>query len=94
MFDINDYKSLLTYESCLLEKMTRSSFTKKDKWASDVLSLVHNDVCGPMNIGAKGGYFYFITFTDDLSRYRYVYLMEYKFESFEMFKWFYNEVEK
>ena len=36
----------------------------------------------------------FITFTDDLSRYGYVYLMKHKSESFEIFKWFCNEVEK
>ena len=47
-----------------------------------------------MNTSAKGGYQYFITFTDDLSRYGYVYLMRHKSESFEMFKRFHNEVEK
>jgi DUF971 family protein len=45
-------------------------------------------------ICAIGGYIYFITFTDDHSRYDYVYLMKYKFESFERFKEFRNEVEK
>ena len=47
-----------------------------------------------MNISAKSGYYYFITFTDDLSRYRYIYLMKYKSESFKIFKRFHNEVEK
>ena len=47
-----------------------------------------------MNISDRGGYNYFITFTYDLSRYGYVYLMKYKFKLFEMFKWFHNEVEK
>ena len=37
---------------------------------------------------------YFITFTDDLSRYGYVYLMKHKSETFEKFKEFQNEVEK
>ena len=32
------------------------------------------------------GYSYFITFTDDFSRFGYVYLMKHKSESFEMFK--------
>ena len=58
------------------------------------MGLVYFDVCGPMSSSARGGYFYFITFTDDLSRYGYVYLMKHKSESFEMFKLFRNEVKK
>ena len=83
-----------SYESCLLGKMTKSPFTENDERASDVLSLIHTDVCGPMSTCAKRRYSCFITFIDDLSRYEYVYLIKHKFESFEMFKWFHNEVEK
>ncbi|PKI41979.1 hypothetical protein CRG98_037597 [Punica granatum] len=43
---------------------------------------------------ARGGYSYFITFTDDYSRFGYIYLMKYKHESFEKFKEFKAEVEK
>ena len=71
----DNYESLPTCEFCLLEKMTKSPFTEKDERASDVLALIHTDVCGPMSICARGGYSYFITFIDDLSRYGYVYLM-------------------
>src|SRR5688572_26197357 len=45
-----------------------------------------------MSMIAKGGFQYFITYTDDLSRYGYVYLMKHKSESFEKFKEFQNEV--
>ncbi|KAJ9546964.1 hypothetical protein OSB04_019507 [Centaurea solstitialis] len=41
----------------------------------------------------QGGYRYFITFTDDFSRYGYVYLMRHKSESFERFREFQNEVQ-
>ena len=51
------------------------------------------DVCGPMSTQAKGGYEYFITFTDNYSRYGYVYLMRRKSETFEKFKEFRAEVE-
>ena len=54
---------------------------------------MHSDVCGPMSIQARGGYEYFITFTDDYSRFGYVYLMKWKFETFEKFKEFRAEVE-
>ena len=56
--------------------------------ATDLLKIIHTDVCGPMNIEARGGYRYFLTFTDDLSRYGYIYLMKYKSETFEKFKEF------
>jgi hypothetical protein len=36
----------------------------------------------------------FLTFTDELSRYGYVYLMKHKLEMFEKFKEFQNKVEK
>ena len=81
-------------ESCLLNKMTKLPFKRKGEWASDVLGLIYSDVCGPMNIAVREKYYYFITFTGDLFTYRYVYLMKHKSESFEMFKWFHNEVEK
>ena len=58
-----------------------------------MLELVHTDVCGPMSTQAKGGYEYFITFTDDYSRYGYVYLMKRKSEPIEKFKEFRVEVE-
>ena len=74
--------------------MTKSSFKEKDERANDVLGLIHTDVCGPINISTREGYYYFIIFIDDLSRYGYVYLMKHKLESFEMFKRFYSKIEK
>ena len=47
----------------------------------------------PTSVEARGGYRYFLTFTDDLSRYEYIYLMKYKSETFEKFKEFQSEVE-
>ena len=46
-----------------------------------------------MSVEARGGYRYFLTFTDDLRRYGYIYLMEHKSETFEKFKEFQSEVE-
>ena len=86
IFEIGDCESLPTYESYLLGKMTKSPFTEKGERANELLGLVHTDVCGPMSISARGGYVYFITFIDDLSRYGYVYLMKHKSNFFEIFK--------
>ena len=76
-----------------VKKMTKSPFNKQSERASDLLGLIHTDVCGPLRTSARGGYSYFITFTDDFSRYGYVYLMRHKSETFEKFKEFKNEVQ-
>ena len=46
-----------------------------------------------MSTQARRGFNYFITFTDDYSRFGYVYLMKHKSESFDKFKVFKNEVQ-
>ena len=46
-----------------------------------------------MSVEARGAYHYCLTFTDDLSRYGYIYLMKHKSETFEKFKEFQSEVE-
>ena len=75
-------------------KLTKAPFIRHGKTVKDLLELVHTDVCGLMFKNAMGGYSYFITFIDDFSRFRYVYLMKYKSEVFEKFKEFKNEVKK
>ena len=39
-----DCESISIYESYLLGKMTKSSFTKKGERAKDILDLIHTDV--------------------------------------------------
>ncbi|KAL0454911.1 UNVERIFIED_CONTAM: hypothetical protein Slati_0830300 [Sesamum latifolium] len=90
---IDDLDHLPTCESCLKGKMTKKPFVGQTTNANDLLDLVHIDVCGPLSIPARGGFSYFITFTDDHSRYGYVYLMRYKSEAFGRFKEYRLEVE-
>ncbi|KAK8600862.1 hypothetical protein V6N12_050710 [Hibiscus sabdariffa] len=73
--------------------MIKAPFSGKGERASDLLGLIHSDVCGLMNTQARGGFQYFITFTDDFSRYVYIYLMRHKSEALERFKEFKNEVQ-
>jgi Reverse transcriptase (RNA-dependent DNA polymerase)/Integrase core domain len=75
-------------------KMTKAPFIGRGERAGDLLGLIHSDVCGPMSTLARRGFSYFITFTDDYSRYGYVYLMRHKSEAFDKFKEFKTEVEK
>ena len=72
--------------------MTKAPFAGHSERASDLLGIIHTDVCGQISSIARGGYHYFIIFTDDFSRYGYIYLMRNKSESFEKFKLFKNEV--
>ena len=61
--------------------------------ATDLLEIIHTDVCDPMSVDARGKYRYFLTFTDDLRKYVYIYLMKHKSEIVEKFKEFQSEVE-
>ena len=73
-------------ESCLESKMTERPFSGKRLRGTQPLELIHSDVCRSMNVKARGGYEYYVTFSDDYSRYGYVYLMQRKSETFEKFK--------
>ncbi|GKB10472.1 retrotransposon protein, putative, ty1-copia subclass, partial [Tanacetum coccineum] len=79
--------------SCLSGKMTRKSFPHRPERATDLLGIIHTDVCGLLRHVSRQGASYFITFTDDYSRYGYVYLLKHKHEVFETFKVFKNKVE-
>jgi hypothetical protein len=53
-----DFESFDT--SCLLGKMTKAPFTGQSERTSDLLRLVHTDVCGPMSSIARYDFQYFI----------------------------------
>ena len=73
-----DYESLDACEPCLMGKMTKTPFSGTMERATNLLEIIHTDVCDPMSVEAHGGYRYFLTFTDDLSRYGYIYLIKLK----------------
>ena len=81
-------------ESCLEGKLTKRSFGAKGNRAKELLELVHTDVCGPMNVKARGGSEYYVTFIDDYSRFGYIYIMQHKSETFEKFKEYHAKVER
>ena len=89
-----DFEPIPVCESCLEGKMTKRPFKAKGYRATKPLELVHTDVCGPINIPARGGYEYFVTFTDDYSRFGYIYLMRQKSETFTKFREYKAETEK
>ena len=62
-------------------KMTKTPFSGTMERATELLEIIHTDVCGPISVEARHGYRYFLTFTDDLSRYGYIYFMKHKCEA-------------
>ena len=71
-----DYEFFDTCKPCLMGKIPKTPFSRTMERASDLLEIMLTDACGPMSVDACGGYRYFLTFTDDLSRYGYIYLMK------------------
>nr|GFA27832.1 hypothetical protein [Tanacetum cinerariifolium] len=63
-----------------ISKMTRKSFPHLPERATDLLGIIHADVCGPLRHVSRQGASYFITFTNDYNRYGYVYLLKHKHE--------------
>ena len=79
-------ESLHACEPCHMGKMTKTPFSGTMERATDLFEIIHTDVCDPMSVKARGVYRYFQTFTDDLSRYGYIYLMKHKSETWKVEK--------
>ena len=67
---------------------------KKDaKRSIGILEIVHTDICGSFPMKSADGYDSFITFTDDYSRFGYIYPIKERSEALNKFKIFKAEVE-
>jgi hypothetical protein len=64
-----------------------------DTRMTDVLELIHTDICGPFPTATRNGHVYFISFIDNYSRYGYIYLIKEKGQVLNIFKSFKYEVE-
>ena len=65
--------------------MTKKPFRSIER-TSNLIDIVHFDICELNGMLTKGGSKYFITFIDDFSRYTYVCLLKHKNEAFNAFK--------
>ncbi|GJX04994.1 retrotransposon protein, putative, ty1-copia subclass [Tanacetum coccineum] len=83
LLNSTDIKSLEKCVSCMSGKMARKPYSYQVERAKDLLRLIHTDVCVPFKIMSRQGAYYFVTFTDDFSRYGYVYLLKHKHEVFK-----------
>jgi len=59
-------------EPCIFAKSHKTPFSSVKHRTTAKLEWVHSDLCGPLP-ASIGGFLYFITFTDDLTRYSWVY---------------------
>ena len=74
---------------CLAGKQKRVSFhSHPPSRKSELLELVHSDLCGPFKVKSKGGALYFVTFIDDHSRKIWVYPLKSKNQVLDVFKQF------
>nr|GEZ08863.1 retrotransposon protein, putative, Ty1-copia subclass [Tanacetum cinerariifolium] len=88
-----DIESLGKCVSCMSGKMARKPYSHQVEMAKDLLVLIYTDVCGPFKIVSRQGASYFVTFTNEFSRYGYVYRLKHKHEVFETFRIFQKELE-
>ncbi len=78
---------------CCEGKQSRLPFKHKGSRATDLLEVVHSDLCGPMEVKSLGGSRYFLLFEDDCSRMSFVYFLKAKDEAIDRFKEFKDLVE-
>jgi hypothetical protein len=78
---------------CIKGKYAKQVKKGEAKLSTGVLEIIHMDICGPFPIKSVDGFNSFITFTDDFSRYGYIYPIKERSESLDKFKILKTEVE-
>lgn len=73
-------------EACMRGKQHRRSYTAVGKRASELLGIVHSDLCGKMSKPSRSGALYFISFIDDKSRHTNVFFLKHKSDAFKAFQ--------
>lgn len=77
---------------CCEGKQTRLPFPTGTR-ATEILQIVHSDICGPMECKSVGGARYFLLFIDDYTRMTFIYFLKAKSETLTYFKEFKSMVE-
>ncbi|GFX33253.1 retrovirus-related Pol polyprotein from transposon TNT 1-94 [Trichonephila clavipes] len=94
MLKIKDYIDIdnvnnFTCETCDISKVTRKTHRSIDIYqSSQILELLHADLCGPINIESHGGAKYFMVIVDDFSGMYFTYFLKNKYEVFDIFSQF------
>jgi len=81
-FHIKPCDVLQACECCIKAKMTKVPTPKKsESTTTEVLELIHTDICSPMQTVTPAGNRYFMTMIDDYSKHCTVYLLKNKSEA-------------
>ena len=78
--------------TCMLNKTTRKPFKSVER-NTQLLELIHSDLCDFHSTPSLGNKKYVIKFIDDYSRYCYVYLLHATDEALDKFKIYKSEIE-
>ena len=71
--------SRYTCNGCQLGKHSRTKLPKQtSRSTTQILELLHSDVCGPFRVDSLGGHKFFVTFIDDFSRKMWVFFISHK----------------
>jgi hypothetical protein len=87
-----EFSDLEQYVNCIKGKYVKK-IKKNVKRSAGTLEIIHTDICGLFPVKSVDGYDSFITFTDDYSRYGYIYPIKERSETLDKFKIFKAEVE-
>lgn len=89
---VSHFTTLPLCEGCIMGKQHKIPFPKASQSNStNILELIHSNVCDLMQIASLGGVKYFTLFIDDFSR---CYHLKYKLEVFMKFEKYKTLVEK
>ena len=93
IFSDLDFSYFDTYVDFIKGIPTAKVRNAKIDICTELLGVIHTDICGSFTHLTMGGYKYFIMFIDDYSCYSFIELIREKFESLESFKAFKAKVE-
>jgi hypothetical protein len=87
-----EFSELEQCKECIKGKYAKK-IKKNAKRSIGILQIIHTDICGPFPMKSVDGFDSFITFTDDYSRFGYIYPIKERTEALDKFKIFKAGVE-
>jgi hypothetical protein len=85
---LDETQSVRTCDSCEFAKTSRKAIKRKHvaEQAKSFGNEVHSDLWGPAPVTTKGGKEYYVSFTDDHTRFTLLYSQRTKDQTFESYK--------
>lgn len=82
-------------EPCALGKIKQAQYAKESTFrATQLLELVHTDLCGPVSQPSHGGAWFFMPFVDDKSRMTFTFFLQSKSQALQMLRQFLTTAER